>query len=120
MFNLLLLLILGLFSGIISGLIGIGGGVIIVPCLIYIFGYSQHMAQGTTLAMLIPPIGIFAALAYFKKGYVNMPVAGLLCLGFILGSYLGAKFAIGFSQVILRRIFGICLLFIAGYMIVKQ
>ena len=119
MLNLIIFLVLGLFAGMVSGLIGIGGGIIIVPCLIYIFGYSQHMAQGTTLAMLIPPIGILAAWAYFKQGYINLPVAGIMCLGFLLGGYLGAKFAICLPEVILRKVFGVCLLFVAGYMIVK-
>lgn len=119
MLTLILYVIIGLFAGAISGLIGIGGGVIIVPCLIYIFGFSQHTAQGTTLAMLIPPIGLLAALAYYKQGYVNLPVAGLICLGFILGGYFGAKFAIGIPEVVLRKVFGVCLLVIAGYMIIK-
>ncbi|MDD4294405.1 MAG: sulfite exporter TauE/SafE family protein, partial [Candidatus Omnitrophica bacterium] len=65
------------------------------------------------------PIGVFAAWAYYKQGYVNFPVAGLLCLGFILGCYLGAKFVVGLSEVALRRVFAVCLLFIAGYMLVK-
>ncbi|MBN1522379.1 MAG: sulfite exporter TauE/SafE family protein [Candidatus Aureabacteria bacterium] len=119
MLNVILYLLIGLFAGGISGLIGIGGGIIIVPALIYLFGFSQHTAQGTTLAMLIPPIGILAALAYYKQGYVNIPVAALICIGFIIGGYFGAKFAIGFSEVILRKIFGVCLLLIAGYMIIK-
>lgn len=119
MLNLFLYIAIGVFAGIISGLIGIGGGIIIIPCLIYIFGFSQHMAQGTTLAMLIPPIGLLAALAYYKQGYVNLPVAALMCLGFILGGYFGAKIAIGFSDVALRKIFGVCLLIIAGYIIIK-
>jgi uncharacterized membrane protein YfcA len=119
MINLLLYLIIGVFSGAISGLIGIGGGIIVVPCLIYIFGFSQHAAQGTTLAMLVPPIGILAAMAYYKQGYVNLPAAGLICLGFVLGGYFGAKFAIGFPEVALRKIFGACLLVVAGYMIIK-
>lgn len=119
MLNLILYIVIGVFAGIISGLIGIGGGVIIVPCLIYIFGFSQHAAQGTTLAMLIPPIGLLAAWAYYKQGHVNLPVAGLICLGFVLGGYFGAKIAIGFSEVLLRKIFGVCLLVIAGYMIFK-
>ena len=118
MINLVYILI-GVFAGMASGLIGIGGGIVVVPCLIYIFGFSQHMAQGTTLAMMIPPIGLLAAWAYYKQGHVNLPVAGLICLGFVLGGYLGAKFAIGLPEVILRKIFGVCLLLIAGYMIIK-
>ena len=114
-----LYVVLGVIAGMASGLIGIGGGIIVVPALIYIFGFSQHAAQGTTLAMLIPPIGLLATWAYYKQGYVNIPVAGLLCLGFVLGGYFGAKLAIGFPEVMLRKIFGVCLLVIAGYMIIK-
>ena len=110
---------IGIFAGTMSGLIGIGGGIIIVPALIYLFGYSQHAAQGTTLAMLVPPIGILAALTYYKQGHVNLPVAGLICLGFVLGGYLGAQVAVGLSEAILRKVFGVCLLMIAGYMIIK-
>ncbi|MFH1395294.1 MAG: sulfite exporter TauE/SafE family protein [Candidatus Omnitrophota bacterium] len=116
---LILYLIVGLFAGIVSGLIGIGGGIVIVPCLIYIFKFSQHSAQGTTLAMLVPPIGLLAAWTYFKGGHVNLPVAGLLCLGFVAGGYFGAKFAVGLPEVILRKVFGTCLLIISGYMIIK-
>lgn len=119
MLNLFFYIVIGVFAGMISGLIGIGGGIVIVPCLIYIFGFSQHAAQGTTLAMLIPPIGLLAALAYYRQGHVNLPVAGLMCLGFVLGGYLGARFAVGFPEAILRKIFGACLLAIAGYMIIK-
>ena len=119
MINVLLYVLIGLFAGAISGLIGIGGGIVIVPALIYLFGFSQHAAQGTTLAMMIPPIGILAALAYYKQGHVNLLVAGLICVGFVLGGYLGAKVAIGFPEVVLRKVFGTCLLVIAGYMIIK-
>ncbi len=109
----------GLIAGTASGLIGIGGGIIVIPCLIYLFGFSQHAAQGTTLAMMIPPIGILAAIAYYKQGHVNLIAAGLICLGFILGGYLGAKFAILLPEAVLRKVFGTCLLLIAGYMIIK-
>lgn len=119
MWSLVLYLALGLFAGTVSGLIGIGGGIIIVPCLIYLFGFSQHMAQGTTLAMLVPPIGLLAAWAYYKQGQVNLSVAGLICVGFVAGGYLGARLAIGFSEELLRRIFGVCLLAVAAYMIIK-
>ena len=119
MLSFLLYLVIGLFAGIASGLIGIGGGIVVVPCLVLICGFSQHMAQGTTLAMLIPPIGLLAALAYYKQGYVNLPVAAFLCLGFIFGGLIGAKFAVGFPEPVLRKIFGFCLMAVAGYMIFK-
>jgi len=119
MINSFLYIVVGLVAGITGGIMGLGGGLIVIPLLIYIFGFSQHMAQGTTLAMMIPPIGILAALTYYKQGYVNLPAAGLLCLGFVLGGYFGAKFAIGVPEVVLRKIFGVFLLAVAGYMIIK-
>lgn len=119
MVNSFIYILIGVFSGMVSGLVGIGGGIVIVPCLIYIFGFSQHAAQGTTLAMLLPPIGILAVLAYYKQGHVNLLAAGLMCLGFVLGGYLGGKIAVGLSEVVLRKVFGACLLIIAGYMIIK-
>ncbi len=113
MSNGLLYVLLGLMAGALSGLIGIGGGVIIVPALVLLFGFSQHQAQGTTLALLVPPIGILAAWTYYKQGFVNLPVAGLICVGFIIGSYLGARTATVLSNVALERVFGVALLVLA-------
>lgn len=113
----LLLLLLGLVAGILSGLIGIGGGVIIVPALIFLFGLSQHQAQGTTLALLVPPIGILAAWTYYQQGYVNLEIAAFVCLGFFLGGLVGAKIATNLSSVVLEKVFGIALLLIALKMI---
>jgi hypothetical protein len=108
---------LGLVAGFLSGLIGIGGGVIIVPALVFVFGLSQHEAQGTTLALLVPPIGLLAALTYFRKGFVNLEIALLICVGFVVGSLLGARLATGLSNVVLERVFGIALLGIALKMV---
>jgi uncharacterized membrane protein YfcA len=113
----LLYLLLGFVAGALSGLIGIGGGVIIVPALVFLFGLSQHQAQGTTLALLIPPIGILAAWTYYKQGYVDVKIAAIICFGFFLGSFLGAKVATGLSDIMLERIFGVALLLIALKMI---
>jgi uncharacterized membrane protein YfcA len=110
-------ILLGLIAGVLSGLVGIGGGVIVVPALVYLFGLTQHQAQGTTLALLIPPIGLLAALEYYKAGYVDLKIVGFVCLGFFLGAVLGAKLAIGFSEETLRRTFGVLLLLIALRMI---
>src|SRR5271155_1441450 len=104
---------LGLASGILSGLIGVGGGVVIVPALVFLFGLSQHQAQGTTLALLVPPIGILGAWEYYKQGYVDVKVAGLICLGFLFGSMLGGKLAIAVSERALRRVFGGCIFLIS-------
>ncbi len=109
--------LLGLVAGVLGGLIGIGGGIIIVPALVYIFGFTQHNAQGTTLALLIPPIGILAALEYYKAGHVNIQVAALVCLGFVFGGLLGAKLAVGLSDDTLRKVFGVVLLLISLKMI---
>ncbi len=113
----LLYVLLGLVAGVLSGLIGIGGGVIIVPALLFVFGLGQHQAQGTTLALLVPPIGILAAWTYYKQGYVDLQVAALICAGFFFGGLLGAKMATSLSNIVLERLFGIALLLIALKMI---
>jgi uncharacterized membrane protein YfcA len=117
MTSVLLYLILGLTAGIISGLIGVGGGIIIIPALIFLFGFSQHLAQGTTLALLVPPIGLLAAWTYYQNGYVDLKTAGYICVGFFFGGLLGAKFAVGLSNTALERLFGIALLLISLKMI---
>lgn len=116
--SILIYLLLGIAAGTISGLIGIGGGVLLTPALVYIFGSSQHSAQGTTLALLVPPIGLLAAWSYYQEGYVNVKVAALICLGFFLGGLLGAKFAVGLSDLILKRIFATGLIVIGLKMII--
>ncbi len=118
--NVTLYVLLGLIAGILSGLIGIGGGVIIVPVLIYLFGFSQHQAQGTTLALLVPPIGILAAWTYYKNGYVDIRVAAIIAVGFLFGSLIGAKIATGLSNAVLEKIFGVALLLIAVKMIIGK
>jgi hypothetical protein len=110
-------LLLGLVAGTSSGLIGIGGGVLVVPALVFLFGFSQHQAQGTSLAMLLPPIGILAAWHYYQHGDVHVKVAGLLCVGFVLGGLIGSKIATDLSSAVLERVFGVALMLIALKMI---
>jgi uncharacterized membrane protein YfcA len=117
MTSIFLYLLLGLASGVISGLIGIGGGTIIVPVLVFLFGLSQHQAQGTTLALLVPPIGFLAAWTYYKDGYVDLKIASLICVGFFFGGLIGAKLATRLSGIVLERVFGIALLLISLKMI---
>ena len=117
MTNVTLYLLLGLIAGVASGLIGIGGGIIVVPALVLLFSMEQHMAQGTTLAMMLPPIGVLAVWAYYQKGYVDFKVAGLLGIGFVIGGLLGAKVALGIPAPTLKRIFGIFFLIISLRMI---
>jgi hypothetical protein len=104
---------LGLVAGALSGMIGLGGGVLIVPALVLLFGFSQHKAEGTTLALLIPPIGILAVLPYFKHGFVDLRAAALICLGFVFGGWIGGNLATSISEVALRRIFAGTLLAIS-------
>ena len=110
-------ILLGLVAGVLSGLIGIGGGIIIVPALVLLFGMTQHNAQGTTLALLIPPIGILAAWTYYKAGYVDIRVAALVAVGFFAGSLLGAKISTNISDATLEKIFGIALILIGAKMV---
>ena len=113
MTTLLGLLALGLVAGMLSSMVGIGGGVVIVPALVILFAVSQKTAQGTSLAMLLPPIGIFAVINYYKAGYVDFKIAGVLCLAFIVGSYFGSKFALNLQESTLKRIFGVFLMILA-------
>ena len=117
MIPILLYLMLGLVAGILSGLIGIGGGLIILPVLVYWFGLPQHDAQGTTLALMVPPIGLLAAWTYYRHGYVHLDIAAYICLGFFLGGLLGALLATSLPNIVLQKSFGIMLLVISLKMI---
>jgi uncharacterized membrane protein YfcA len=115
-----LYLLLGLIAGIFGGLFGIGGGIIIIPCLVLLFGLSQHTAQGTTLALMVPPIGLLAAWIYYKAGFVDLKVAGLICLGFFIGGFIGAKCSTQIPDDTLRKIFGVVLLIASLKMILSK
>lgn len=118
--NLLLFVVLGLAAGILSGLLGIGGGILIVPALVLVFGLSQHLAQGTTLALMVPPIGLLAAWTYYKQGFVDIKIAALICLGFFIGGLIGAKCASSINPIMLKKFFGIALLIAALKMILAK
>ncbi|MEL6441879.1 MAG: sulfite exporter TauE/SafE family protein [Cyanobacteria bacterium J06621_8] len=120
MVEVILFLLLGLLVGIISGVIGIGGGVLLTPALVFLFGFSQHSAQGTTIALLVPPIGILAAWTYYQEGDVNLKVAALICLGFLFGGLLGAKLALSVSDLWLRRVFGVTIMLLGLKMILTR
>lgn len=110
------LALLGILAGALSGLTGIGGGVIIVPALVYIFHYSVHSAQGTTLALLVPPIGAFAAWTYYKHGYVDIKSAIIIAACFAIGAIVGADIAVILPERTVRRIFAVVLLVVATEM----
>jgi uncharacterized membrane protein YfcA len=99
-------LFVGVFTGAVSGMFGIGGGVFVIPAMVYLFGFSQKTATGTSLAMLLPPIGILAFLQFYKSGYVNVPAAILLIAGFLAGSWLSAGYTVTLPDLLLKRLFG--------------
>jgi uncharacterized membrane protein YfcA len=109
--------LLGLLVGVLSGVLGLGGGIFLVPALIFVFHFTPYQAQGTSLGVLIPPIGIFAALEYYRKGYIDFAVVGCICLGFIVGAYLGAFYVDRIPVPAMRRIFGFFMFFIALQMV---
>lgn len=116
----LILLAVGLIAGILSGMVGIGGGIVIVPALVYFLGFSQHTAQGTTLAMFLLPIGILGVYNYYKEGYVDIKVALIIAATFIAGSYVGSKIAISIDQAIVKKIFGVIMLLVSVKMILGK
>jgi len=99
-------LLVGALTGAISGMFGIGGGVFVIPAMVYLFGFSQKTATGTSLGMLLPPIGILAFLQFYKAGNVNVPAVLLLVAGFVAGSYLSAGYAVSLPDLLLKRLFG--------------
>lgn len=107
------LLIIGFIAGTLSSMVGIGGGIVIVPSLVFLLAMSQKMAQGTSLAILLPPVGLFAVINYYKAGYVDVKVATILVVSFFAGSYLGSKIALSLSENTVRRLFGVFLLLVS-------
>ncbi len=114
------LIILGLIAGALSGLVGIGGGVIIVPALVLLFHFSQKEAQGTTLALLVPPLGAFAAMTYYKAGYVDIRAAVFIIIGFVIGSIISSHYAVHLPTAVISKIFGAFLLLVAIKLLVSH
>lgn len=112
--------LIGIIAGIFGGFFGIGGAVVIVPMLIYIFKYSQHYAQGTAIVALLLPIGILAAVRYYQSGNANIKVGLLIGLGFFLGGFIGACLAHLLPQLILKRLFGVLMLGVSIYMLLGK
>jgi uncharacterized protein len=109
----IIVIIIGLVAGMLGGMVGIGGGLVIVPALMYFLAFSQHQAQGTSLGLLVLPVAILAVLNYYKNGYVDFRIVGLLAIGFVVGSYFGSKMALSVPQLTLKRIFAIFMILIA-------
>jgi uncharacterized protein len=109
----IIVILIGIAAGMLSGLVGIGGGLVIVPALVYFLGFSQHTAQGTSLALILLPVGIFAVMFYYKQGHVDVKIVWLLAVGFIIGSALGSKVALSLPQETVKKIFAILMILIA-------
>lgn len=117
---LLILIAIGIFTGVMAGMLGIGGAIVMIPALVFILGMSQQSAQGTSLAVMLPPIGIIAAYNYYKAGQVNIKFAIILAVCFLVGSYFGSKLALTLPQPALKKIFGILLLLVAARMLLSK
>jgi uncharacterized membrane protein YfcA len=115
--QLLILIIAGLMAGFVGGTLGVGGGIIMVPVMVFILGMTQHDAQGTSLATMLAPIGILAVMNYYKAGHVNLKFAVVLMITFIIGSYFGSKWAINLPDKTLKQIFGFLMIIAATKMI---
>ncbi len=115
--QILLLVGIGLFAGIVGGSMGVGGGIVIVPSLIFFMGFTQHQAQGTSLAVLLFPVAILGVLNYYKHGYVNFKFAIILILAFVIGSYFGSLISVHLPDRVLKKIFGIFMLLVSLRMI---
>lgn len=117
---LLLLIVIGIITGFMAGMLGIGGAIIMIPALVIFMGFSQQMAQGTSLAVMLPPVGIIAAYNYHKAGHVDIKVAIILAVCFLIGSYFGSKAALSLPQPVLKKIFGVLLLLVAVKMLFSK
>jgi len=117
---LLILIVIGIITGIMAGMLGIGGAIIMIPALVFFLGTSQQMAQGTSIAVMLPPIGILAAYNYYKAGHVNITFAIVLAVCFLIGSYFGSKWALNIPQAMLKKIFGVLLLLVAIKMLFSK
>lgn len=120
--TLLILMGIGLFAGILSGFVGVGGGIVVVPALIYFMGYNQFQAQGMSLTLMLPPVGIMAFYNYYQKGHidkVSITYASIMALLFVAGGYLGSKLALKIPVNIVKLIFGLIMLYVSIRMIIS-
>ncbi len=118
--TILILVIIGLMAGVFGGMFGVGGAIIMIPALVYFLGVDQHTAQGTSVAIMLPPIGLFAAYNYYKAGQVNIWYAVIIAITFMVGGYFGSMIAVKLPENLMKKIFGILLILIAMRMIFSK
>ena len=115
--TIMVLMVIGLTAGMLSGLVGVGGGIIIVPALVFFLGFSQQEAQGTSLGLLLLPVGILAVINYYNKGYIDLKVVGVMSLAFIVGGYFGSRLAVSLSPETVKKVFAVVLFYAAFKML---
>ncbi len=111
--TIIILILIGLAAGILSGLVGVGGGILMVPALVLILGFTQKQAQGTSLGIMLLPVGILAVIQYYKQGYVNFQMVFIIAASFVLGGFLGSKIALNISDEKMKKVFGVILLLVS-------
>ena len=116
--EIIVLLIVGILAGFLSGMVGVGGGIIIVPALVYFLSFSQQQAQGTSLFLLLLPTGIFAVMNYYKAGYVDWKVALIISSTFLVGGFLGSKLAISIDQNTVKKVFAVFVILVGLRMLI--
>lgn len=110
---LLIIIGVGVAAGVLSGMVGVGGGIVIVPALVYFLGFTQKTAQGTSLGLILLPVGILGVLQYYKEGHVDFRVVGILAIGFLAGSYFGSRISLSLPQETVKKIFAVLMMIIA-------
>ncbi|HSN49889.1 MAG TPA: TSUP family transporter [Bacteroidales bacterium] len=118
--TIVILVMIGLMAGVFGGMFGVGGAIIMIPALVYFLGVDQHTAQGTSVAIMLPPIGLFAAYNYYKAGEVNIWYAAIIAAAFMIGGYFGSKLALTLPENLMKKIFGILLILVALRMIFSK
>ena len=118
--TIIILLLIGACAGILSGFVGVGGGMIIVPALVFFLGFSQHMAQGTSLVLMLPPIGILAVYNYHKSGNTNITAALIIASAFVVGAYFGSRFSLALDERVVKKIFGVVMILAAIKLLVGK
>jgi len=111
--TIIILILIGVAAGMLGGMVGVGGGIIIVPALIFFLGFSQKMAQGTSLGILLLPVGLLGVMQYYKQGQVDLRVVGIISLAFFVGSFYGSRIALALPQETVKKIFAILMLVVA-------
>ena len=115
--TIIIVILIGIAAGVLSGMVGIGGGIIIVPALIYFLGFGQMDAQGTSLALILLPVGILGVIQYYKQGHVDLNIVLVLAIGFVLGSFLGSKISLSLPQETVKKVFAVLMILIAFKML---